>query len=52
VEGWHTERSWRIADARGDRLVYEFLNEVKEVVRSAAVEQEVRSVDAAGDAAP
>lgn len=52
IEGIY-ERWVPIPDARGDRLVYEFLNEVKEVVIGAvvAVEQEVRAVDAAGDAA-
>jgi ethanolamine utilization protein EutP (predicted NTPase) len=53
IEGIY-ERWVPIPESRGHRLVYEFLNEVKEVVIGAvvAVEQEVRAVDAAGDAAP
>jgi hypothetical protein len=47
IEGIY-ERWVPIPDARGDRMVYEFLNEVKEVVIGAveAVEQEVRAADA------
>lgn len=52
VEGIY-ERWVPVPDARGDRLVYEFLNEVKEVVIGAvnAVEQEVRASDTAKNAA-
>jgi ethanolamine utilization protein EutP (predicted NTPase) len=48
IEGIY-ERWVPVPDSRGDRLVYEFLNEVKEVVIGSvsAVEQEVRAADAA-----
>ena len=49
IEGIY-ERWVPVPDSRGDRLVYEFLNEVKDVVIGSvsAVEQEVRAADAGG----
>ena len=49
IEGIY-ERWVPIPDSRGDRLVYEFLNEVKDVVIGSVgdVEQEVRAADPSG----